>query len=226
MSTAPSTSESLNAAYDALQEERKRTMDPAYLAANINQRAHLAATADRSKFPKPGDTLPDFKVTEVEQGALSLHKLLQNGPLVLVFFRFAGCPACNIALPYYARTLAPALTAQGATLLALSPQVPEKLVEIKTKHSLPFLVATDHNNALARHFGIAFEPLPETRALALSKGSDLGKTLGTGSWELPMPAVVIIGQDQHILFADVSPDWLNRTETPDVLAALRQTETA
>jgi peroxiredoxin len=218
--------ESLNAKYEALQAERVRTMAPADLAVNIRQREHLAANADRAKFPKPGNAVPDFTVTEVDAGPLTAHELLARGPLVLLFFRFATCPACNIALPHYAQTLAPKLAARGATLLALSPQIPAKLREIKVRHNLPFLVATDAENTLARHFGITFLPTPEAHAHAEAKGSDLGATIGTGSWELPMPAIIVIGQDGVITFADVSPDWLKRTEAQEVLTALPEVATA
>jgi peroxiredoxin len=212
--------DSLNAKFAALHAHRVQTMAPADLANNIQQRAQLVAQADASRFPRPGDKVPDFFVTEVDEGPLSAAALLERGPLVLVFFRFAGCPACNIALPHYAATLAPGLAAQGATLLALSPQLPAALREIKTRHALPFLVATDPDNRLARHFGISFLPSPEARTHAESKGNDLGATIGTGSWELPMPSVIVIGQDRIIRFADVSPDWLSRTEAETVLAAL------
>ena len=47
---------------------------------------------------------------------------------MLVFFRSAGCPACNIALPYYRDELAPGLAALGVRLIAVSPQVRERLV--------------------------------------------------------------------------------------------------
>jgi peroxiredoxin len=218
--------ESLNAKYEALQAERARTMAPADLAVNIRQREHLVANADSGKFPKAGDTVPEFTVAEVDAGQLTMHALLARGPLVLLFFRFATCPACNIALPHYAQTLAPELAARGATLLALSPQVPELLREIKNRHNLPFLVATDADNSLARHFGLTFLPTPEARANAEAKGSDLGATIGTGSWELPMPAVIVIGRDGIITFADVSPDWLKRTEAQEVLAALPEVATA
>jgi len=38
---------------------------------------------------------------------------------------------------------------------------------------------------------------------------------------LPMPAAIVIGQDRVVRFADVSPDWLVRTEAPEILTAIR-----
>jgi peroxiredoxin len=212
--------DSLNQQFAALHTHRVQTMNPVDLGVNIRQREYLVANADRSRFPKPGNKVPEFVLPDVEGGSVVLTDLLAKGPVVLVFFRFAGCPACNIALPHYERHLYPGLTARGVSLLALSPQVPEKLVEIKTRHNLSFRIASDTDNHLGKHFGIVFSPTAEAKANAEAKGSNTGETTGTGTWELPMPAVIVIGQDGIIRYADVSPDWLERTEAADILTAL------
>ena len=136
---------------------------------------------------------------------------------MLIFFRFATCPACNIALPYYARNLWPRLKALGASLTAVSPQVPERLVEIKRRHDLPFNVASDLGNALGRHFGVLYEFDEASKASARAKGGFIGDTTGTGTWELPMPTVVVIDRRGVVAFVDVSPDWLVRTEAEPIL---------
>ena len=141
---------------------------------------------------------------------------------MLVFFRFAGCPACNVALPVYNRRLAAAVRSLGATLVAVSPQVPERLAEIKRRHGLNFLVAADRDNTLARGFGITFEPDQGSKQAALAKGSFIGEVTGTGTGELPMPTAVGIGRDRRVRFAEVSPDWMVRTEPEPILQALRE----
>ncbi len=208
-----------------LHAERRRTWEPAALQANIDQRALLVATADRAGFVQAGDSVAGFNLEEVDGELLTLDKLVADGPVVLIFFRFAGCPACNIALPWYQRALAPALKALGARLVAVSPQVPEKLVEIKRRHGFEFEVATDRDNALGRRFGILFEADAASQAAAKARGNFIGDTTGTGTGELPMPAVVVIDQDHTVRFADVSPDWLVRTEAEPVIAAVEAIQT-
>lgn len=203
----------------ALHEERKRTWDPAALQANIDQRRRLVEAADPASWVKAGDVVAPFTLKEVDGKELTLDGLLAEGPLVLVFFRFAGCPACNIALPYYQERLAPDLAKLGATLVAVSPQVPEKLVEIKRRHDLGFLVASDRNE-LGRRFAILYEPDAAAKAASRAKGAFIGDTTGLGTWELPQPAVVVIGQDKIVRWAEVSPDWLVRAEAEAVLEAL------
>ncbi len=203
-----------------LHAERVRTWDPAQLKGNIDQRALLVATADRAGFVQAGDGVAGFAVEEVDRGVLTLDQLVADGPVVLIFFRYAGCPACNIALPYYQRNLASRLEALGARLVAVSPQVPERLVEIKRRHGLTFDVATDRGNALGRRLGILFESDAASQAAAKARGSFIGDVTGTGTGELPMPAVVVIDQDHTVRFAEVSPDWLVRTEAGPILAAV------
>jgi peroxiredoxin len=203
-----------------LHAERVATWKPEVLQVNIDQRRTLVETADPQAWIKPGDRVADVHLSDVEGGELTLTGLLATGPAVLIFFRFAGCPACNIALPYYARNLWPRLKALGATLTAVSPQVPERLVEIKRRHDLPFHVASDLGNALGRRFGILYEFDEASKASARAKGSFIGDTTGTGAWELPMPAVVVIDRDGVAAFADVSPDWLARTEAEPIVQAV------
>ena len=214
-------SESLRKLLADLHAHRVVTMDPAILQVNIDQRRTLVETADRARFVKAGDVLAPFTLEEVGGTTLTLDALVAHGPAVLIFFRFAGCPACNIALPFYQRQLQPGLRALGARLVAVSPQVPERLIEIKTRHGLEFEVATDRGNALARRLGVLYTFDEASKQLSLSKGAGIGEVTGTGTWELPMPTVVVIGRDRVVRFADVSPDWLARTEATDILEAVR-----
>jgi peroxiredoxin len=212
--------ESLHQIFRELHAERVRTMDPAKLAININQRKTLVDTADPSKWVKAGDKLHPFDLPEVDGGRVRLNELLERGPAVLVFFRFEGCPACNLALPYYQRNLLPGLRELGASLVAISPQVPERLKAIKERHSLQFSVASDLNNELGRQLGILYAFDEASRESSLASGKPIGEVTGTGTWELPQPTAVVIGQNGVVRFADVHPDWLLRTEAEPILAAV------
>ncbi|VVP90511.1 hypothetical protein PS918_03187 [Pseudomonas fluorescens] len=215
-------SESLNRLLADLHAQRVATWEPAALQVNINQRQRLVDEARTDDFVRAGDTLEPFTLLKVEGGSLDRDALLANGPAVLIFFRFAGCPACNIALPYYQRRLYPRLHALGVPLVAVSPQVPERLVEIKTRHDLALQVASDPDNRLGRRLGILYSFDEASRNAALAKGTSIGETTGTGTWELPQPTVVVIARDGTVAFAEVSPDWLVRTEADPVIRAVEQ----
>lgn len=213
-------SQSLNQQLADLHAERVANWAPEVLQVNINQRQHLVDSADPERFVKAGDHIEPFELFKVEGGTLSRDQLLESGAAVLVFFRFAGCPACNIAIPHYDRQLVPALKALGVPLVAVSPQVPERLIEIKQKHNLQLQVASDKDNALGRRLGILYSFDDASRQAALSKGKSIGEVTGTGTWELPQPTVVVLDADARVVFAQVSPDWLVRTEAEPILQAV------
>lgn len=215
--------ESLTKQFEQLHADRVRTWDPSKLAKNVDQRRRLVATFDPATVVKTGDKVAPFELVDSDNGTLTLDGLIAHGPAVLIFFRFAGCPACNLALPYYNRQLWPALAAAGIPLVAISPHLPEKgLGEIKERHNLGFTVATDRGNALGRAFGITFSrgEVPEGQPTP----GWIGDLTGTGTAEFPQPAVVIIDHDRKVRFASISPDWLVRTEAPEILEAVRQIE--
>lgn len=213
--------ESLTAQFEALHAERVRTWDPAKLTKNIDQRRHLVETFDPSKVVKVGEKVAPFELAGSDGEKLTLDGLTNDGPVVLIFFRFAGCPACNLALPYYDRQLRPALDAAGIQLVTVSPHLPEQgLGEIKSRHGLGFQVASDRDNALGRRFGITFSrgEVPEGQPTP----GWIGELTGTGTAEFPQPAVILIDSDHVVRFVDISPDWLVRTEAPEILSAVRQ----
>jgi len=217
--------QSLTAQFEALHAERERNWDPERLRRNVDQRRTLVAAFDPSTVVRPGDEVAPFALELSTGGTVTLDALVADGPVVLIFFRFAGCPACNLALPYYDRELRPALAAAGIPVVAISPHLPENgLDEIRARHDLDLLVAADRGNALARRFGLAFEPEDQPAAAADDR-SWIGALTGTGTWELPQPAVIVIDPDRTVRFADISPDWLVRTEAfevRDAVAKLRR----
>ncbi|OPA89385.1 alkyl hydroperoxide reductase [Pseudomonas fluorescens] len=215
-------SESLNRQLANLHAERLATWAPAALQVNIDQRQRLVDEAQVDDYVQVGDDLDPFVLLDVEGGELNRDLLLADGPAVLIFFRFAGCPACNIALPYYERRLYPRLRELGVPLVAVSPQVPERLIDIKTRHHLQLRVASDPGNNLGRRLGILYSFDEASRNAALAKGNSIGETTGTGTWELPQPTVVVIARDGTVAFVEVSPDWLVRTEAEPVLDVVEQ----
>jgi peroxiredoxin len=203
--------------FDALHAERERTWPAEKLHANIAQRQALVDAFDPAAVVQAGDRVEPFEL-ETPGGTITLDDLLRKGPTLLIFFRFAGCPACNIALPFYDRELVPELRRRGVQVIAVTPHLQAAGAdEIRQRHALSYAVATDRDNALARRFGIAFHPL--TPPVPAGDGW-IGALTGTGTGELPQPALILIDEDKVVRFADVSPDWLRRTEPEALLAAL------
>ena len=100
-------------------------------------------------------------------------------------------------------------------LLAVSAQIPVDRGPTE-RHGLTFPTFSDPDYALGRQFNLTF--LPEDRPEVAPGQAWIGATLGTQSYEIAQPAVIVLNPDHTVRFIDVSPDWLIRTESDVVLA--------
>lgn len=168
---------------------------------------------------KAGDKAPDFVLSNATGNPVKLAELLKNGPVVLSWYRGGWCPYCNIQLRYLQSYL-PQFKALGATLVALSPELPDKSLTTTEKNSLKFEVLTDYNNEVARQFQIAFT-LNDELVEIYNDFHKLETYNGVATNELPVPATYVIGMDGIIRYAFVDTDYRRRAEPADILAVLK-----
>ena len=169
---------------------------------------------------KVGDTLEAFTLDDATGNPVSLDRLIENGPAVIVFYRGGWCPYCNLALRTYQHELLPQLGTFGAQLVAISPQAPDESLSTVEKAALTFTVLSDPGARLADRIGIAFDQVDEVLVAQRTLGLDLTKVNAEGSVRLPRPTVLVVDRDRLVRFVDVQPDYTARTEVSDIIAAL------
>jgi peroxiredoxin len=183
----------------------------------------LAAAGGPSGVAQPGTRLPDGELLDVAGQPATLAQNLGSKPAVIVFYRGAWCPYCNIALRTYQEQLVPSLAERGIGLIAISPQTPDGSLSTKETKELTFTVLSDPGNQIAGQLGILTAPSDGTRAAQLQLGLDLTQVNADGTTALPMPTVVIADADGVIRWIDVHPDYTTRTEPGQILQAITQT---
>ena len=184
------------------------------------EQAELAAGGVPAGIAPTGTVLPDAELLGVHGAATTLYAVAGGGPAVLVFYRGAWCPYCNIALSAYQEQLLPQLTERGIRLIAISPQKPNGSLTMQQKNGLAFTVVSDPGNVIAGRLGILTRPSPEARAAQLQLGLDLTNVNADGTVTLPMPATVILDASHAVRWIDVHPDYTTRTEPWQVIGAL------
>ena len=197
---------------------------PAGIAeAYASEQRDLAAASEPAGGALPGAKLPDGQLLDVAGQPTTLAGTLAGRPAVVVFYRGAWCPYCNIALRTYQAQLVPALAERGIGLVAISPQAPDGSLSTKETKELTFTVLSDPGNQLARQLGILTAPSDGTRAAQLQLGLDVAQVNADGTTALPMPTVVIADADGVIRWIDVHLDYTTRTEPGQVLQAVTET---
>ncbi len=170
-----------------------------------------------------GDTAVNFILRNANGTAVELDQLLLKGPVVLTWYRGGWCPYCNLTLHRLQEEL-PKFKAAGATLVALSPELPDSSLSTSDRHALQFEVLSDPGNAVARSYGVVHK-LTAPVAESYQASFDLHAYDGDTSDELPLPATYVIGTDKVITYAFLNADYRNRAEPRDILKALQRMNT-
>lgn len=215
---------SLHDELTAYKSESRAKASPATVATMQGGVADVRNTGIEAMALGVGAQAPDFTLPDVDGTSVRLSDLLGHGPVVVVFYRGAWCPYCNLQLRAYQRLL-PQLKASGASLVAISPQLPDGSLSTREKGSLEFPVLSDVGSVVAKAFGVAYEVPPAVQAMSLGFGNDLAVKNGAGGWMLPIPATYVIARDARIALAHVDADYTVRLEPDAVIAALAQLKT-
>ncbi len=184
------------------------------------EQSELAARSVPDANVPVGSVLPDVDLVDAHGAKTTLYAATRARPAVVVFYRGAWCPYCNITLSHYQARLHPTLVERGIELIAVSPQTPDGSLSMQEKNELAFTVLSDPGNMLARHLGILTAPSPEVRAAQLQLGLDLVSVNADSSTALPMPTTIILDGGHVLRWIDVHPDYTTRSEAEDIVAAL------
>lgn len=112
------------------------------------------------------------------------------------------------------------IESRNATLIAISPELPDNSLSEEDKKLIPFEVLTDPDNGVARQFGIVFTLDEKLREVYKGFAIDLEKANGNGKWELPVPAVYVVDMDGTILYDFLDTDYTVRLEPSEILRVL------
>lgn len=169
---------------------------------------------------KVGDKAPNFTLKNALNKSVSLYNELKNGPVVLTWYRGGWCPYCNITLHALQEKL-PEFKQEDATLLALTPELPDNSLSTSEKHSLEFTVLSDIENLIGKQYGVVYT-LTDGVASIYNAGFGLNEVNGDTSNELPLAATYVIDTNGIITYAFLDADYTQRAEPSEILSALKQ----
>jgi peroxiredoxin len=141
---------------------------------------------------------------------------LANGPLLITFYRGSWCPFCNLELNALQKQL-DEFKARGVTLVAISPELPDTALSTIEKNDLKFQVLSDVGQKFARQLGIVWKMPDNLRPVFEKIGHDLVKRNGDDSFEVPIPATLLVDRKGVVRNAYIEPDYTKRAEPETLL---------
>jgi peroxiredoxin len=167
-----------------------------------------------------GSDAPDFSLPNQNGKIVHLRELLKDGPVVLSFYRGSWCPFCNLQLRAL-RDALPRILELGASLVAVSPELPDGSLTLTERYSLTFSVLSDLGNTVAKQYGLVFRLGDEHVQALKERGQDLTAINGEeGANELPIPATFIINKAAVVEVTCVDSDHTYRVDPDHIIRYL------
>lgn len=180
----------------------------------------IADSQDISNALKVGDKAPDFVLKNSHGKQVKLSSLLAKGKVILTWYRGGWCPYCNKALSQLQEIL-PQIKQQGATVVALTPELPDYSSGTINKNKLQFEILSDIDNKIAEIYGLKFTLDQKTATFYESK-MNLSKVNGNNLSQLPVPATYIIDRKGIIRFAYLNPNYKERVNPTELIKELKK----
>lgn len=179
-----------------------------------------AQKANEVKGLSIGTMAPLFNSPDEQEQQFSLEKALENGPVVLFFYRGVWCPFCNRHLSKIQEDL-PKLIEKGVTVVAITPEKPEYIEEMTEKTHATFKIVYDKDYSIANAYGVNFKP-DQNKIDLYNKRLDanFSDSHETEDPNLPIPATYIITKDGKIWWRHFDPNYKKRAGVAEILKNL------
>lgn len=202
--------------------EAGRKGNPDFMA-GVDQVIAQAKSFQQGKYALDvGKNAPNFELPDAQGKSISLADLLIKGPVVITFYRGSWCPYCNLQLKALQAQLAD-IQALGATLVAISPQIPDGSLTADEINNMGFTVLSDQDAKVAAEYGVAWQ-VPEFLLDHMRNDRQLDlEAINNGNANIiPIPATFILNSDGEVTWRFVDLDYRIRSEPSDIIEALQK----
>jgi len=169
---------------------------------------------------KAGSKAPDFKAVNYEGDAVTLSEYLDEGPVVLLFYRGGWCPYCNRQLQEYQGRIEE-FDELGAAIIAVSVDQPSNQLKTVAEKKLSFEVISDPQARILKLYNLVYQVPDELVTVYREKYNiDLEAWSGQKNHMIAIPATFVIDADGTIRYAYANEDYKIRPPAEEILKVL------
>ncbi len=169
-----------------------------------------------------GSPVENFRSIDQNGDLFDLHKKLETGPVVLVFYRGHWCGICNRHLKSLESSLIE-LTTLGAHLVAVTPESAKGVKGTIEKTHASFPILSDSKNAIADLFDVSFHVTDKyDNKIEKMMGMSIAENNQQEDAILPVPATFVIGKEKKVIFSHFDPNYRNRLSVNDLTHVLKE----
>jgi thioredoxin-dependent peroxiredoxin len=176
---------------------------------------------------KPGNPAVPFSTVDVDGHPVSLEQF-RGRPLLLMFFRYASCPMCNLRLHDFAKEY-PRLQSRGLSAVAFFHSSAEAIRRNAGRRSFSFPLVPDPSQKVYRDYEVETSWAGLFKSMVLpSFYLDWIRSIRHGFWGgadlemAKMPADFLVGPDGRLLLVNYGKDIGDHLPLRDVEGALAE----
>ncbi|MEM7101952.1 MAG: peroxiredoxin-like family protein [Bacteroidota bacterium] len=165
-----------------------------------------------------GAQAPLFKAKDSKGELIDLENMLQDGPVVLQFYRGEWCPVCSRYLNAFQDSLS-LIEAKGAKVIAVAPETSENVEKAIESFPITYPVIADTELQIMNAYKVTFKVTDAyvDRIKNSRLKTDIAAHNGADAAYLPVPATYVINQDKSIGFVQFDIDYRNRASVESIL---------
>ena len=180
----------------------------------------VASSKEEVNPIKVGQVLDlDISLITSDGTEVTTRDLFINKQSIVIIYRGTWCPYCNRHLSEIG-SLEKELIDLGYQIIAISPDVPDRLEKNKQKIKLNYTLVSDSRSELIQALGLAANPPNKIYKKLLNKSS------GGENSVLPIPSLLIIDNTAKVKYITWDWDYKNRISGSDVLAKAKELSTS
>ncbi len=168
-----------------------------------------------------GDTAPDFSMKDQDGNEVKLSSKLSEGPVLMVFLRAEWCSFCRKHLQAFQERIQDIQQSGKAQVLAVSPQLPEYMIDFHKKNSLNYPILYDETHSVMKDYKVFFHVTDKyNNYIKEAKGNSIEAFNGDDDPVMPVPATYLIGADGRIKYVHYDANYKKRSAVEDILQIL------
>ena len=158
---------------------------------------------------------------EIETADFVLSEALNEGPVVLVFYRGYWCPYCTRHLEDLEEDLQQ-IRDLGALVVAITPEGGEGIEKTKDRSEWSSTIVHDHDRSIMTDYGVLFRVSSgydlKIKSLLFT---DIANNNEDDEAYLPIPATYVIGPDAKIKYVHHDSNYRQRASIEDIISVLK-----
>lgn len=180
-------------------------------------------TNDQNIGLKVGATIPDFTAKTHTGKAVKREDLLEDAPLLVVFYRGGWCPYCNVQIRQLTEAY-PEFEKRGVLPVLISVDDVDGAALASRTYEIPFTVLSDPNLSAHTAFDVIMQVDDETYKQYQGYGIDLEKWSGQNHHKIAVSSAFLVDKSGKVRWAHSSKDYKTRPSPTQLLTVIDSLE--